>query len=272
MKNKPLIIILLFFTFIACKNRTHDLIDVSKNSIKERFIPPLGYNRIKNSNRSFGSFLQQLELAPFGTKILDFKGNPIPNQNSHVGIVNYDIGNRDLQQCADAIIRLRAEYLFDMKRYEDIEFKFTSGHNYRWLDYANGIRPIVRGNQVTFRKNASLDRSYSSFRKYLDVVFMYAGTISLNRDLNRVNRRNGLEIGDVIVKPGSPGHAVIVVDKANNSNGDAVYLLCEGYTPAQSIHILDSKERGIAPWFKINRSGPISSERYHFINPNIRRF
>ena len=179
---------------------------------------------------------------------------------------------KDLQQCADATIRLRAEYLFSTGNFQEIHFKFTSGDNYAWLDHALGIRPKVAGNKVSFEKTASEDNSYENFRKYLDIVYTYAGTISINRDLKEVPRSADFEIGDVIVKPGSPGHAVIVVDRAKNQNGEYIYLLAQGYTPAQSIHIINSHQKAITPWFKIARTGSISSNRYYFSNPNIRRF
>lgn len=41
---------------------------------------------------------------------------------------------------------------------------------------------------------------------------MYAGTISLSHQLNKKSRSNALQIGDIILNPGSPGHAVIVID------------------------------------------------------------
>ena len=53
------------------------------------------------------------------------------------------------------------------------------------------------------------------------------------------------QVGDVIINGGHPGHTVIVVDKAVNKKGEAVYLLAQGYTPAQEIEIFNQ-------WFSIN--------------------
>lgn len=241
-------------------------------TIAQRIKAPEGYEKEAYDPFSWASFLQNLPLLPQGSLIYDYTNKPISDQKSHTAVINYDTGKKDLQQCADAIIRLRAEHLFSREDYQQIQFKFTSGDNCKWLDYAQGIRPKVSGNNVSFAKVASPDHSYDNFRKYLDLVYTYAGTISLNRDLKKVPRKANYEIGDVIVKAGSPGHAVIIVDRAKDKDGNFIYLLAQGYTPAQSFHILNSGQKNIAPWFRILKSGSISSSRYYFSNPNIRRF
>jgi len=38
----------------------------------------------------------------------------------HEAVIDRDPGNRNIQQCADAVIRLRAEYLYSRKAYEAI--------------------------------------------------------------------------------------------------------------------------------------------------------
>jgi len=273
MYNITTILIILFLLPFSCKNEIKPLAinsNPNNNTIKTRINTPNGFTR-DTPEDSWQKYLQNLELLPGNPKILDYNGNPIAKQDSHVAIINFDVGTKDLQQCADAIIRIRAEYLFKNKKYEDIMFHFTSGDEYKWIDHANGIRPVVNGNHVQFIRKKGKDHSYANFKNYLNYVYMYAGTISLNRYQNKVSRKNTLQIGDIIIKAGSPGHAVLIVDRAEK-NGKYIYLLAEGYTPAQSIHILDSKKSKIHPWFTISNTGAISSSRYYFANPNIVRF
>ena len=78
----------------------------------------------------------------------------------------------------------------------------------------------------------------------LNLVFTYAGTASLEKELTTITGKE-LQVGDVIINGGHPGHTVIVVDKAVNKKGEAVYLLAQGYTPAQEIEIFNQ-------WFSIN--------------------
>ena len=123
----------------------------------------------------------------------------------------YGDRNRDLQQCADAVIRLRAEYLWKHKRYADIKFNFTSGFTAEYKKWAEGNRIKVNDNQVQwYASGKGVDYSYKTFRNYLDMVFMYAGTASLSRELPAV-LYTSLQPGDVFIKGGSPGHAVIVM-------------------------------------------------------------
>ena len=82
-----------------------------------------------------------------------------------------EIGNRDLQQCADAVIRLRAEYLWKHKRYTDIKFNFTSGFTAEYKKWAEGNRIKVSGNRVQwYASGKGVDYSYKTFRNYLDMV------------------------------------------------------------------------------------------------------
>ena len=239
-----------------------------------RIAPPTGYTWEIAMPNSFSEFLQNLPLAPAGSPILDYAGNQISNQSEHIAIINYDVGTKDLQQCADATIRLRAEYLFQQKRFDEIGFHFTSGDYFSWTDYANGTRPIISGNSVSFSETANEDDSYASFRKYLDVIYNYAGTISVNKETKAVTSNAAISSGDIIITPGSPGHAVMIVGCAKDKHNNKVYLLAESYMPAQSIHVLTNPfESGINPWYHLYlNSGSIETARYTFSTANIKRF
>ncbi len=275
--------ILLLF---SCNNSTQEntgdnipsessvVITPTGEKLMKRIAPPSGFSWETASPNSFAEFLQNLPLAPAGSPILDYAGNQISNQSEHIAIINYDVGTKDLQQCADATIRLRAEYLFKQQRYDEIGFHFTSGDFFKWTDYADGMRPIISGNSVSFSKIAAADNSYSAFRKYLDVVYNYAGTISVNRETEKVTSNDDISSGDIIITPGSPGHAVMIVGVAVNKNKEKLYLLAESYMPAQSIHVLTNPyEAGVSPWYHLDlNSGSIETARYTFSVAKIKRF
>jgi Domain of unknown function (4846) len=82
---------------------------------------------------SWPFFLQHLPTE--NKPIVDYKGNQIGNQEKHFAILTYDVGSSDLQQCADALMRMRSEYLFSQKKYAQIGFHLNSGIYYRWTDY-----------------------------------------------------------------------------------------------------------------------------------------
>ena len=75
-----------------------------------------------------------------------------------------------LQQCADALIRIRSEYLWDYNRKDEIGFEFTSGHYCSWKKYAQGFRPKVNGSKVTFHKTANTNHTKDNFYNYLNLV------------------------------------------------------------------------------------------------------
>ncbi len=209
-------------------------------------------------------------MEKYGSPILKYDGTKISDQIHHVGTLKYDVGEKDLQQCADALIRLRAEYLFGQKRYSEIGFNFTSGDHFSWKSYAEGVRLLINRNNVSFVKRAPENTlsSHSDFRQYLDIIYNYAGTISLSKELKDSKSITELNIGDLIITPGSPGHAVMVADKISDGKNKK-YALIEGFTPAQTIHILSVNGN---PWFNIKPGVIIETPRYTFQNAVIKRF
>jgi hypothetical protein len=223
---------------------------------------------------SFGEWLRGLPLKPGRPSVRLYDGRIKPRADVHAAVVDLDVGRRDLQQCADTIIRLRAEYLWVAGRKDEIRFQFTSGHPAVWLDWAAGSRPVVSGNRVEWRPLAAADSGQANFRAYLEQVFMYAGTISLRRELVPVAPGGAVEIGDVFVQAGSPGHAVLVVDvSVEQSTGRRAFLLLQGFTPAQEAHILvNPGDPGLSPWYDGAIDAVLETPEWSFGRGDWRRF
>ncbi|MBN1255566.1 MAG: DUF4846 domain-containing protein [Deltaproteobacteria bacterium] len=236
--------------------------------------PPEGYKRIETSTNSFAHWLCHLPLKNKGIPVYLYNGTKKINQDAHVAVVDIDTGTRDLQQCADAVIRLRAEYLYSKNLYPAIHFNFTSGDEASFTKWAAGYRPIVNGNKVQWVKRAGQDSSYSNFRSYLTTVFIYAGTYSLNRELTSRKDIHEMEIGDIIIEPGFPGHAVIVVDMAENKeNGKKVFLLAQSYMPAQDIHVLKNPNNaGLSPWYDLDFGHILRTPEWQFKSTDLKYF
>ena len=212
-------------------------------------------------------FLQNLPVL--NGPILNYRGQPISHQSKNAGIINYDVGSQDLQQCADALIRLRSEYLFQQKSYNEIGFHFTNGDFYSWKDYSKGKRPEVKGNKVKYYQTNNSELSYKNLRSYLDIVYAYAGTISV---ANELKDAKDFSVGTVIITPGSPGHCCIIIDETVSGENKKFYKLVEGFTPAQSIYIVSNPyDKEISPWYQLKK-GNISTSSYQFRNYLLKKF
>ena len=235
----------------------------------DRFAPPPGHHRIALAGDPFGAWLRALPLRPAGSPILLHTGRPRGAQRGAAAIVDIDVGRADLQQCADAIIRLRAEYLRASGRSRALAFRFTNGERYAYADYLAGRRPRPRGNAITWISARSSGDTRAAFRAWLDVVFTYAGTLSLARELRRVADAATIEPGDVLIQPGSPGHAIIALDVAER-DGARVALFAQSFMPAQSIHVLRGPLAGA--WYAISADAAIDTPDWRFVAADLRRF
>lgn len=215
----------IFFTFLLVLLNLEKPTVESPSSIGTIPLPD-GYERLTAGANSFGSYLRQIKLKKDKTVYL-FNGQKKSNQSVQYGVLDISTGTKDLQQCADAVMRLRAEHL--KQNNQQICFADNAGKNYCWSQYQN------RG-----------------WKGYLETVFGMCGSLSLEKQL-KTKKWSQLQPGDVIIKGGSPGHAVIVVDVARNKiTGDLIYLLAQSYMPAQDIHILLNKNKiDISPWYSV---------------------
>jgi hypothetical protein len=234
---------------------------------------PEGYIRIPQAKDSYGDYLRNLPLKKDNTVYL-YNGAKKNNQSAQYAVLDIDIGNKDLQQCADAVMRLRAEYLYAQKKYAAISFTFTNGFHCDYSHYARGYRLQVKGNSCNWTKQKEEDSGYPVFRQYLDLVYSYAGTHSLYRQLQAVPLSD-MKAGDVFLQTRQPyGHAVTVMDMAYNpETGDTLFLLAQSYMPAQNIHILKNPEQSkLSPWYTRHFSGNLETPEWTFTAGDLKRF
>jgi len=237
-----------------------------------RIAPPSGYERQPASPGSFAEWLRGLPVRDGRPDVLLFDGRKKANQQAQWAVLAIDIGAKDLQQCADAVMRLRAEYLYSQGRDDQIAFRFTNGDLVPWSRWRDGERVKVQGNRVTWTRSAVPDPSYESFRRWLDLVFTYAGTASLERELTPVTEPALAEAGDVFIQGGFPGHAVLVADVTVNVTGQRALLLLQSYMPAQDIHILRNPGDPDSPWYPARSDGALETPEWKFNYKDLRRF
>jgi len=252
---------------------TPNYVNEDGSTIKERVLLPEGFKRVEYVEGSFETYLRNYKLKKFGSKIINYDYTKYYWQQGHIGVLEVPVPKNGLQQCADALIRIRSEYLWDNNRKDEIGFNFTSGDYCSWVKYAEGYRPKITGNNVTFSKVASKNHSKENFYKYLNLIYTYSGTLSLYNELPKVSAAKDLKIGDMLIKGGSPGHIVMICDEAINEHGEKIFLLFQGNTPAQSVHLVKNLgDSSISPWYHLKKDAVIPVSNYTFYNSKFVRF
>ncbi len=222
----------------------------SKERLDGRFPTPEGFKRVAVEKGSFAEFLRTLPLLPDGAPVVDYRGNKLHNDGHHpniAAVADLDVGTKDLQHCADAIIRLHAEYKYGVGE-RDLKYKAVSGVSMGYKGYVAGDRAVPVGSNIEMKRVAGAKKDdHALLRAWLDDVFAYAGTQSVERDGAKVDKAD-MRAGDFFVLSGSPfGHAVLILDVAKDEKGRVALLLGQSYMPAQSFQILRPNES--SAWF-----------------------
>lgn len=263
MSFKPL---LFFFTLIsfACNNEANSPDGLATNeqktakslSTKNPFQTindislPEGFVRIKVDSNSFAGWLRTVQLKKDKTVYL-FDGRPKHNQRAQFAVLDISVSRKNLQQCADAVMRLRAEYLFAKKQFEAINF--TDNANTAYTFHA----PYTKEN----------------FMLYMERVFGMCGSASLSKQLKPVINFSAIQPGDVLIRGGFPGHAIIVMDVAENTEGKRIFMLAQSYMPAQDIHLLvNPADENLSPWYKDDKAQKILTPEYLFYKTELKKW
>jgi hypothetical protein len=218
------------------------------DALEDRIDPPRGFTRVALPNSSFGAFLRRLPLAAPGTPVRSYRGEVIlpPDHDNLAAVVALDVGPQDLQQCADSVIRLHAEWLWSQGR-RDQSYRAADRTPMPFARWARGERVQARGSAITWSgATRKPDASHHAFRAFLDAVFGWTNTVALARDTTPIDVAD-LRPGDFVVQPGAPGHAVLVLDLASSADGQRAVLLGQGYMPAQSFQVL--RPSPASAWF-----------------------
>lgn len=254
MKN--ITFLLLSFLLISCEEKVKRFTDNENGSTMIELVPktigaipvPKGYERMSSPVGSFASWLRTVPLKTDKTVYL-YNGQLKPNQEAQFVVVNISTGKRDLQQCADVVMRFRAEYLFAEKNYADIAFMDYKGKWYKWQGGDNR----------------------HEFDNYLENVFGWCGSASLEKQLIPVADFNKMAAGDVLIQGGFPGHAMLVVDMAVNKQGNKIFMLAQGYQPAQDIHVvINPADEKLSPWYQLTTPGEIITPEWRFKKSSLR--
>ncbi len=242
------------------------------DTLATRINPPEHYERIPANENSFAAFMRNLRLKQDGSPVLLYNGEEKYNQSAHIAVFDFEIGDQDLQQCADSIIRLYAEYYWSVGDYDKIAFHLTNGFLMEYEKWRDGYRLAVRGNSTSWIKSAGYDDTYDNFLSYLKTVYMYAGTLSLDSECKEINLAE-IEPGDLFIEGGSPGHCVLVIDIAENSSGEKAFLLAQGYMPAQDIHVLKNPLHEKDPWYYASEiTFPLKTPQWTFAEGSLQRW
>ena len=244
------------------------LIEPQGKNIEERFAPPRGYRRVACEKGGFAEYLRGYRLKPHGAEVKLFDGSTKANMVWEA-VLDMPILQRDLIQCADAVIKLRAEYFFSRGEYDRIEFTLTNGMKVPFSRFTEGWNVKVKGNRTEWVRWGKAGTSRDVFDDYLRFIYTYCGTKSLAKEMVDVPVGD-MRIGDVFIEGGSPGHAVLVMDLAESGKGEKVMILAQSFMPSQEMHVLKGDE-GISPWYRVG-DGELKTPEWKFKKGSLKRF
>jgi len=241
---------------------------VTSQTIESYFELPQGYKREFANDYSKWIIQQPIIVGEHVLTFHDYKVNGL--NTTYVAKFDYNIGNKDLHQCADAAIYLNAKYHYDKKILNKIKYSFTNGYMYSYNKFKENKVPDCREDNNW--KCELIYKETDNLNEYLDIVWNYAGSYSLEKhDTYQVDLKD-IQPGDIFIYGGFPGHVISVVDVIVNKNGNKKFMLAQSYMPAQEQHILLNPLKHFSVWHDLNLNEDIITNGGTFTKTQLRRF
>jgi Domain of unknown function (4846) len=238
MPFKPLLIFCLFICF-ACNNTATS--SSGKTKPAEKLV-------VKTADKNP---YPTISAIPLPETVYLFNGAAKGNQQAQFAVLDISVGKKDLQQCADAVMRLKADYLLAQKKFDEIVFYDNERGVY------NFAPPYTKENYATF----------------MERVFGMCGSASLSKQLKTVSDFSAIQPGDVLIRGGFPGHAAAVMDVAENAGGKKIFMLAQSYMPAQDVHVLvNPADETLSPWYAADDTNTIITPEYLFYKKELKRW
>jgi hypothetical protein len=242
-------------TYTVQPEAPKDAVITTGHTIQTRFAVPKNYSRTEFPSNLFAQYLRQLPLKSAGTLVKYFDGTTKANNDVYAAVVDLPIGTRDLHQCADAVMYMRAKFLFDLELFDDMKFRFLGDE------------------KMHYYKDYTADkRNPKVFFKYIQEVWSAANTRSLHAQLKAKNI-NDATIGDVLIVTGNPyGHAIQIIDECINAKpGKKLFMLAQSYMPAQEIQVLiNAAHPELGVWYDFESDEKIYTPEWTFEKDALR--
>ena len=230
------------------------LVNETKRTLTTKYRTPEGYTRI-NPSDPFAVYLNHIPLKGEHGTVKLFDGTEKSNKSSYVGVIDLQPFINNIQFHTNAIYRLRAEFLYQNKRFNEIDFKINNKLSY-----------------VPYTKYVQGDYSYEKFLEYMELFLTATTTNSLSLSTSSIKLKD-INIGDIFMqKSSTKSHAVIVMDIAVNKKGKKLILLAQSFYPGQDIHIISNPtNENISPWYEV-KDGTLLTPEWRFMSSDLIRF
>lgn len=131
--------------------------------------------KARGSKGWLADFLRKLQLKDDKT-VYYYTGQLKLNQQAVYAVLDIPVRNKPLLQCADAVLLIRASWLFSQKKYEQINFVATDGTWLNYSDWCKGVRYILKGNKLLTVKHSGQSVSpelQSNLDRFLQQIYAF---------------------------------------------------------------------------------------------------
>ncbi|MCA9256300.1 MAG: hypothetical protein KDA33_11720, partial [Phycisphaerales bacterium] len=219
-------------------------------ALSDHIAPPDGFDRVLLPSGGFGDWLRHLPIGASTSDIQCANGKSAAQSgDSRVELTIALQPHTNFLGAAGMMVRLRAEHGWGTQSLDRIGFHFTSGQRMSWLAWRNGVRALSDESGPRFEQSGMIDESRDSFCAWIETQLQFTSFDSLLDDTRTVEDGT-IAPGDLLLRQGRDGHALIVLDAAIDVEGRVAVLLGSGANPAATFHVLRATEA--SPWFVLS--------------------